>query len=163
MDRRLVAGIALLALAGGVAVVALFPGLLIGDPGEYNRTTVTASDANGTELATVEVRIADTTAKRYTGLSETDSLAADEGMLFVHEREENHSYVMRNMSFPLDIIFLDSEGTVVHIVHASVDGENAPYEARAKYVLEVNRGWTNQTGLSEGDRIAVPDHVQASG
>jgi len=160
MDRRLVAVVAFLAVAGGVAVVALFPGLLIGDPGEYNETTVTAYDDNGSELASVEVRIADTTAKRYTGLSETENIAHDEGMLFVHEEESEHGYVMRDMSFPLDIIFLDSKGSVVRVSHASADADDT-YEARAKYVLEVNRGWANQTGLSAGDRVAVPAHVQA--
>ncbi|WP_302082628.1 DUF192 domain-containing protein [Salinibaculum rarum] len=156
--RRAVAAlaVALVALAG---VVVLFPGLLVGDPGPYNETTVTVTDENGTELGTVAVRIADTGAKRYTGLSETDSLAPDDGMLFVHDEEGQHSYVMRGMSFPLDIIFVDADGTVVEIFHASVDSENAPYEARGKYVLEVNRGWANRNGVTTGDRVVIPDSV----
>jgi len=119
----------------------------------YERTTVTASDANGTELATVEVRVADTAAKRYTGLSDTDSLAPDEGMWFVHPEEGRQAYVMRGMSFPLDIVFVDANGTVTRVVHADVEGTDAPYEARAKYVLEVERGWANRTGLEAGDRV----------
>ena len=160
MDTRRVVAIAALALVAVAAVVLVFfPGLLIGDPGPYNTTTVSVVDENGTSLATVEVRVADTFEKRYVGLSDTDSLASDEGMLFVHDEEGEHSYVMRGMDFPIDIVFLDSDGTVVEIVHASTDGENAPYSARAKYVLEVNRGWANRTGTSVGDTVEIPDGV----
>ena len=120
---------------------------------EYERTTVAASDRNGTRLATVGVRVADTSDRRYTGLSDTDSLAPDEGMWFVHPEEGRQAYVMRGMSFPLDIIFVDANGTVTRVVHADVEGTDAPYEARAKYVLEVNRGWANRTGLEAGDRV----------
>ena len=114
---------------------------------------MTAYDADGTELATVEVRLADTSSERYTGLSATESLAPDEGMWFVHPEERRQAYVMRGMSFPLDIVFVDANGTVTRVFHADVDGTDAPYEARAKYVLEVNRGWANRTGLEAGDRV----------
>jgi uncharacterized membrane protein (UPF0127 family) len=160
MDMRRVVAVLLVALVAIAGVVLVFfPGLLVGDPGPYNTTTVTVADGNGTTLATVDVRVADTFEKRYTGLSDTDSLPSDEGMLFVHDDEEEHSYVMRDMSFPIDIIFVDANGTVVQIFHASVDGKNAPYSARAKYVLEVNRGWANRTGLEEGDRVEVPERL----
>lgn len=119
----------------------------------YKRLTVVAADASGTELATVEARVADTGDRRYTGLSDTDALAPDEGMWFVHPQEGQQSYVMRGMSFPLDIVFVGANGTVTRVVHADVQGTNAPYSARAKYVLEVNRGWANRTGLEAGDRV----------
>ena len=159
MDTRRVAAVALALVATGTVVVVFAPGVLVGDPGPYESTTVAVSDGNGTDLASVDVRIADTRAKRYTGLSETDSLASDDGMLFVHDREAEHSYVMRGMSFPIDIVFLDTDGTVVEVFHAGVDGENAPYSARAKYVLEVNRGWANRTGIGVGDTVEVPEGV----
>jgi uncharacterized membrane protein (UPF0127 family) len=130
------------------------------DAGGYERATVTAVNAGGTELATVDVRIADTPDKRYLGLSDTDSLGPDEGMLFTYEREDRYAYVMRNMSFPLDIVFLRADGTVSRIVHADVAGTGAPYRGEAKYVLEVNRGWANRTGVAVGDRIEIPAAVR---
>ena len=164
MDTRQAVSAALLVLAAAVLVVSLFPGLLVGDPGTYERTTVTASNANGTELATVDVRVADTQTKRRIGLSETDSLARDEGMLFVHKTEAVHPFVMagprEDMSFPLDIVFVDSNGTVTTIHHAAIDASGR-FEGRAKYVLEVNRGWANRTGLEEGDTVEVPPDLQA--
>jgi uncharacterized membrane protein (UPF0127 family) len=162
--RQAVSGALFLAAAGLLVVTLLFPGLFVGDPGSYERVTVTAVDANGTDLATVEARVADTDTKRRVGLSETDSLAPDEGMLFVHAEESRHAYVMsgprEEMSFPLDIVFLDANGTVTTIHHAAVDA-GGQFAGRAKYVLEVERGWANRTGLDVGDTVVVPEGLEA--
>lgn len=133
-------------------------------PGSEWGTETAAVRSNG-QLATVEVRISDTTTQRITGLSDTESLGPDEGMLFVHDREENYTYVMRDMAFPLDIIFIAENGTITTIHHAPLppegtsESELAPYEGRGKYVLEVNRGWANRTGVSVGDTVELPDSV----
>ncbi|MHC3379007.1 DUF192 domain-containing protein [Haloarcula sp. H-GB5] len=126
-------------------------------------TTIAAREQETREaLGTVEVRIAQTFNQRYVGLSETESLGPDEGMLFVHDEAGQHAYVMRNMSFPLDIIFIDANGTITTIHHAPLPPEGTSgsdltrYEGRGKYVLEVNRGWTNRTGVEVGDRVDLP-------
>lgn len=163
MDRAdwlLAAGLGILVLAAVLlAVGSLFPG----NVGPYERATVTVEDENGTQLATVDVRIADTRDKRRLGLSNTSSLASGEGMLFVHEAEGRHVYVMRRMDFPLDIVFVDADGTITTIHHAPVPeeipGGNGRFPGRGKYVLEVPRGWTNATGVDVGDQVVVPDGV----
>ena len=126
-------------------------------------TTIAAREQEAGELlGTVEVRIAQTFDQRYVGLSETASLGPDEGMLFVHDQEGQHTYVMRNMSFPLDIIFIDANGTITTIHHAPLPPEGTSessltgYEGRGKFVLEVNRGWTNRTGVEVGDQVELP-------
>ncbi|WP_117594169.1 DUF192 domain-containing protein [Haloprofundus halophilus] len=159
----------------GVLVVSLFAagGVVAFDyvrsppaPSEYETTTVTTVDGNdGTELAAVDVRIADTHNKRYTGLSNTTSLDDGEGMLFVHDSEGEYSYVMRNMEFPLDIVFVDADGTITRIHHAPLDpadeseGQLTRYTGHGKYVLEVPMGYTNRTGISEGDRLLIPNET----
>ncbi|WP_436911959.1 DUF192 domain-containing protein [Halosimplex marinum] len=163
VDSRVVwgFGVCLLLLIGGVYAVQ--SGLLYQldppDPDDYERVTVTAYDENGAELATVEARVADTDPKRYLGLSNTSDLAMGEGMLFVHEEAENHGYVMRDMAFPLDIVFVGADERVTTIHHAAVpeDSYEKTYRGRGKWVLEVPRGWVNRTGVEVGDRIAVPD------
>ncbi|NHX40121.1 MULTISPECIES: DUF192 domain-containing protein [Haloarcula] len=126
-------------------------------------TTVAVREKNaGEPLGTVEVRIAQTFDQRYVGLSNTESLGPNEGMLFVHDEAGQHTYVMRNMSFPLDIIFIDANGTITTIHHAALPPEGTSesgltgYAGRGKYVLEVNRGWTNRTGVAVGDRVELP-------
>jgi len=165
IDRRRLAtaAVAIVAvLAVGAVVVASNPGLL--PTGDYDRTTVTAVDADsGEELATVEVRIADTQQKRYTGLSDTESLGENEGMLFVHDAEGEYAYVMREMAFPLDIVFVDAEGTVTRIHHAELPEEGTSgsdltrYPGRGKYVLEVPHGYTDDRGIEVGDRLRIPE------
>ena len=158
-------GFALTVVALCAVVVVLWTGAWVQavPTGDYETTTVTAVDDNGTRLATVEARVADTRSKRIVGLSRTDRLAPDEGMVFVFDETANHSFVMRGMSFPLDIVFVDTNGTVTAIHHAGVP-DSGPlgarleeYRGRGKYVLEVNRGWANRTGLDVGDRIRVPN------
>ena len=163
MDSRLGAVVALAVV--GLSLVAL-PAVVpptASDPGGYNRTTVTLVDDDGARLATVDVRVADTRDERYLGLSDTESLADGEGMLFVHPREARHTYVMRRMDFPLDIVFVAANGTVTRIHHAPVPekipGGNGKFPGVGRFVLEVPRGYANQTGLDVGDRVVVPDRV----
>lgn len=160
MRRRLVA-VGLLLLVAIGAWLLLYPPLALVDPGEYDRTTVAVYDSAGEQRATVEVRIADTREKRRIGLSRTDSLGNDTGMLFVHDESASHSYVMRNMSFPLDIIFLGPDGRINTVHHAPVDGGS--YEGRGKYVLEVPRGWTNETGVGPGGRVEISEGLGTDG
>ena len=114
----------------------------------------------GEELATVDVEVADTPAERYTGLSDHESLADGEGMLFVHDDEDERTYVMREMAFGIDIIFVGSDGEITEIHHARApepgeDGEGMSYSGRAKWVLEVPYGYTNETGVEVGDELVI--------
>ncbi|MFA9516638.1 DUF192 domain-containing protein [Halopenitus sp. H-Gu1] len=152
MNRRLtVIGLLLVAAALGLLAVDLWPA----EAGEYDRTTVEIEDGDtGERLATVEVRIADTQTKRYTGLSETESLDPDEGMLFIHDEPGSYAYVMRNMSFPIDIVFINADGTISTIHSAEADSD-ARYEGQGQYVLEVRYGYMADHGIETGDRVII--------
>ncbi len=162
MRRRAAAAVVLLLVGLLGAYLWLYPPLFLVDTGEYDRTTVEAVDSNGTTLATVEVRVAETREQRRIGLMRTDSLDESEGMLFVHSRADDQRYIMDNMDFPIDIVFIDSNGTVTGIQNASVpgEGEDGPYPGYGKYVLEVNRGWAAANGLDVGDTVRLPDEYQ---
>jgi uncharacterized membrane protein (UPF0127 family) len=162
MDRRRAlqvgaAAVVVLLVVGAVGVVVGWQFLGSDD---HDNATVTVRDENGTELATVDARVADTFDERYTGLSETESLENGSGMLFVHDEEGTHTYVMRNMDFPIDIVFVDADGRITTIHHARAprggeNGNDLKYPGRGKYVLEVPRGYTNATGIDEGDRVEI--------
>ncbi|MFB6101405.1 MAG: DUF192 domain-containing protein [Haloplanus sp.] len=139
------------------------PTAAVSTPGsDYDTATVVIRDQNGTQLATVDVWVADTWTKRYVGLSRTDALEPGQGMLFVHDEEGNHAYVMRDMDFPLDMLFIAENGTITTIHHAPLPsartgGDLEHYSGRAKYVLEVPMGYTNETGVEVGDRVRIRD------
>ncbi len=128
--------------------------------GDYEHTTVTVLDGEtGSELGSVEAAIADTFSTRYLGLSATESLPTDRGMLFVHDSPGEYTYVMREMSFGIDIVFIDANGTITTIHEApkpapDEDGNDHRYTGHGQYVLEVNKGWMADHGVSPGDTVA---------
>lgn len=166
MARRTLTVVAVLAAAALLAGVFLLQSglaahLLAPAPDDYETANVTFVDANGTELDTVEARVADSWAKRYVGLSSTDSLDRGEAMLFVHDSEGERGYVMREMDFGLDIVFVDASGRITTIHHApppsETDGDDLTrYTGRAKWVVELPLGYANETGIDAGDRIRTP-------
>jgi uncharacterized membrane protein (UPF0127 family) len=126
---------------------------------DYETTEVRVETPGGEHLGTVTAAIADTLDLRYTGLSETDTLPEDRGMLFVYSRVGDWRYVMRDMDFGLDIVYVDADGTITKIHHAPApgpneDGSSQSYPGRGQYVLEVNYGWTTERGVTEGDVLA---------
>ena len=113
---------------------------------------------DGDVLGTVTAAIADTGPLRYRGLSDTETLPADRGMLFVFESIDDRSFVMREMDFGIDIVYADGDGTITTIHHApepgpDENGRDQRYPGRGQYVLEVTYGWTTDRGVEPGDRL----------
>lgn len=102
------------------------------------------------------VEIADDDAERARGLMFRDEMAADRGMLFVHEREEPQSYWMKNTRIALDILYFDAAATLVSqqrdVPPCSLGDRCPPYPsaAPARFVLELNAGEAARLGLKDG-------------
>jgi uncharacterized membrane protein (UPF0127 family) len=123
---------------------------------DYETTAVTVRTAGGESLGSVTAAIADTRDLRYLGLSDTESLPEDRGMLFVFDSPSELTFVMRRMSFGIDIVYADADGVITGIHHAPApgpdeDGSQQRYPGYGQYVLEVNRHWTTDRGVEEGD------------
>lgn len=154
--------VVLLVIAVGslaVLAVAFVPTTLLTEGEARDRATVRVVDENGTVLATVEARIADTPTERYRGLSDAEDLPAGEGMLFVFPQADERAFVMREMDFALDIVFVGADRRVNSIRSAPAPPPNASdlrrYRGRAKWVLEVPRGWAARHGVEPGDRVRI--------
>lgn len=122
----------------------------------YETTEVVVRTQAGERLGAVTAAISDTVELRYRGLSDTESLPEDRGMLFIFEDPGDRTFVMRGMSFGIDIIYADSDGVITRIHHARApgpneDGNDQQYPGYGQYVLEVNKGWTTARGVTEGD------------
>lgn len=109
----------------------------------------------------LRVEIADTSAERMHGLSGRDRIGAD-GLLFVFPDNSSHGIWMKDMLFPIDILWLDAEGTIVHIEH-NVTPETYPTVFRspkaARFVLETNAYYTDTFGITIGQTAVLPKEV----
>lgn len=106
----------------------------------------------------VRVTIADTPAKREQGLSGRRSLAKDEGMLFAFDSDGQYGIWMKGMLFAVDIIWIASDGAIVHIVEGAAP-ESYPQAfippRPARYVLELPADWVRSHDVSIGDHVAL--------
>ncbi|MFD1598595.1 DUF192 domain-containing protein [Halobellus rarus] len=125
----------------------------------YATTEIEVRTPDGDPLGSVTAAIADTRELRYLGLSDTESLPENRGMLFVYDTVDDRTFVMREMDFGIDIVYVDADGTITRIHHApepapDEDGEAQRYPGRGQYVLEVGYHWTTDREITEGDRLA---------
>lgn len=102
----------------------------------------------------VGAEVAKSPAAHRQGLSGRESLAQNAGMLFVFDESATHAFWMKDMSFALDIIWLDKNRTIVDIAEY-IRPETYPQKFTpdhpARYALEVNAGFVDTHGVSVGD------------
>lgn len=102
------------------------------------------------------VYLADTKEEQLRGLSGGEMLEEGEGMLFVFETNDFHPIWMRGMKFPIDIIWIDEEFTVVDIqenVLPSSFPEVFTPDVQSRFILETNAGWVKRHDIRRGSRV----------
>lgn len=127
----------------------------------------TPSDATPTVTiggASFTVDLADTPEKLFQGLSGREILEEGTGMLFVFQEERQHTFWMKDMRFPLDMIWITAECTIGDII---ADVPNPPPDqkngalptyspsAPSTFVLELNAGVAAASGLQTGDQMTL--------
>ena len=123
-----IAGVTLLLIAA--VMLYLYPGLKImpaGKESQPQQTLIqedTRAGINSYPQVNITVNdqilIADISAtpeQRTKGLSVKDTLAENEAMLFVFDVEAEHRFWMKDMKFPIDIIWISRDKIVVDIEH----------------------------------------------
>ena len=91
---------------------------------------------------------------RAQGLMYRDSLASDEGMLFMYPDAKPRSFWMKNTRMPLSIAFVDPDGKILSIQHMRpLSTKNTVCPEPAQYALEVNKGWFKANDVKVGDQI----------
>jgi uncharacterized membrane protein (UPF0127 family) len=111
---------------------------------------------------TLTVEIAETQPEWTQGLSGRNSMASDQGMLFIFDHEAKWSFWMKDVKFPLDIIWFNSNRQVVYVEHdlSPCSSQNCPVftpPSNARYVLEVNAGFAATHNISIGDTFIFLD------
>ncbi len=106
----------------------------------------------------ISAEISDDDCKRELGLSFKETLPNNEGMFFIFPENGNYQFWMKDMRFPIDIIWISEDFSIVHIekniapsTYPSVFGKNI----FAKYVLEVYSGFSEKNNLKVGNKLKI--------
>ncbi len=146
--KRTAVLVSILLVAGIVGTLALASRLT------YGHAAVTFED--GTALT---VEVASTPKARALGLGARDALGADAGMLFTFDQPGTYGFWMKDMRFPIDIIWL-RDGEVVDL-NPDVpvgSGDSLPSYAPSvpvNQVLETNAGFVKGHEITVGDRLDI--------
>ncbi len=106
----------------------------------------------------IVAELAITDEERARGLMFREKIEDNEGMLFIFEAEGFYSFWMKNMNFPIDIIWLDKDRRIVHIEENVPPCKRMPcpsYISRlpAQYVLELKSGKVIKEKLKLYDQL----------
>ena len=125
---------------------------------EFPRGTIKVDDVP------LEVQIADDEPRRVRGLMFQDQLPPDQGMIFVFDKPGLYSLWMLNMQFPLDMMWFDENGKMVHIEKdvppcktalEITTCQSVVPEGEALYVLEVTAGFVDQNNITDDSVLTI--------
>ena len=120
-------------------------------PLNYNQKNIRIND----HVFTVE--IADSAAKQTLGLSGRESLLLDHGMLFVFDSADIRSFWMKDMLFPIDILWLRDREIVAIDKNCPVPyNDKIPSftpKIEVNNVLELNAGVADEFNIKIGDSV----------
>ncbi|MFO0718438.1 MAG: DUF192 domain-containing protein [Candidatus Paceibacterota bacterium] len=124
----------------------------------YKKATL--APVNGFSIGGVYINIekVDTEEKRMHGLSGRDSLPPDSGLFFVFEKPQLAGIWMKDMKFPIDIVWIDEN---FHVIYIKEDAKPESFPEifippkEAMYVLEVNSGFVEKNKIKVGDRVVL--------
>ncbi|MBI2450807.1 MAG: DUF192 domain-containing protein [Parcubacteria group bacterium] len=114
---------------------------------------------NGTEI---NVELADTEEKIIRGLSGRKTLGQDEGMLFLFKKPDIYSFWMKEMNFPIDIIWIDQNHKIIDISENLLPSSYPAMfrsKAPAQYVLEVNADWAAEKNVKIGAPVSLSENI----
>lgn len=108
---------------------------------------------------TFGLSVADSQREKEIGLSETESLAKNQGMIFIFDKPDYYSFWMKNMKFPIDIIYINKDKIVT--IQTNVQPPTSPTESLIIYsstepsdkVLEIQAGLSKKYNFKKGDKV----------
>lgn len=107
-----------------------------------------------------DIALRKTEKERQEGLMNSEGMNDNQGMLFVFDKEDYYGMWMKNMLIPLDMIWINSDGVVVFLVHDQEPCKDnycptIESDVQARYVLEINAGQISKKGIRAGDIVKI--------
>lgn len=116
------------------------------------------ADPDVVTVGGVEVRviIADEPEEWGRGLQGYEELAPGEGMLFDFGSAEQRTFAMKDVAFPIDVVFFAEDLTVSAIEPLDPgDTRLITSPVPAPYVLELPQGWAEEQGIESGSELVT--------
>ncbi len=105
----------------------------------------------------INVEIANTQEKRILGLSNREKLCGHCGMLFLFKDKDAYTFWMKDMNFPLDIIWISDNKIVDIVKHTPIANKKGVFRytptKSADKVLEVNAGFADKYNIKTDEKI----------
>ena len=103
------------------------------------------------------VEAADTPAERMQGLSGRSGLSVNEGMLFTFDKPDAHGFWMKDMKFPIDIIWISNNEVIYVSSNLNPDSDPTIFSPPepVSQVLEVKAGTILRLNVVEGDKVFI--------
>ena len=131
------------------------------EPAKGGDATVTFLQGDQVLLA-VTCEVADTEKDREVGLMNRDYLDLNSGMLFVFEPPREVTFWMKDTNVELDIIFVDTNGTVIGIALADPEPDTPdhllkryPSGGAVGWVVEIEQGLSREHNVTIGSRMMI--------
>ncbi len=77
-------------------------------------------------------------------------------MFFVFENSGNYNFWMKDMNFPIDILWIDQDYKIIGIkksIATSTYPETFGSEYYSRYILELSSGFSDKNNIKIGDKI----------
>lgn len=125
---------------------------------EALRSTIESEESLVVGSKTLRIERVTERAEQSIGLSKYTAIPSDFGMLFVFPESGSHGFWMKDMDFPIDIIWIAENGRITHIEH-DLKPETYPTvfggHVDSRYVLETTAGVAERENLKTGDIIKI--------
>jgi uncharacterized membrane protein (UPF0127 family) len=103
--------------------------------------------------------LAETSQEQSIGLAKYKSIAQNQGMIFLFNKSDYYSFWMKDMKFPIDIIFISGNKVVDVSQKVPVwPNENLPIyttKTKADKVLEINAGLASKYSIKIGTQVKL--------
>ena len=110
---------------------------------------------------TFNLEIAKTSKEKEIGLAKYNNIPQNSGMLFSFEKPGSYSFWMKNMKFPIDIIFIRNNKIIKifnNVPAPKLDNQQLPTYAPNQLsdtVLEINAGLSDKYNFKNGDKVKI--------
>jgi uncharacterized membrane protein (UPF0127 family) len=104
----------------------------------------------------INTEIADTNSKQILGLSGRKNLNQNSGMIFIYNKPDYYGIWMKDMNFPIDIIWINENKKIIDITK-NVSPKTYPQvfksTSQSKYIIEVNANFSTSNNIKTGDSV----------